>query len=277
MNAPRIARVRREDESDLHAYLQRKPYENVYLDWLIEHDRAPATRQRLFCARDAGGALTGVAHFGRQVVVAAETPEAIAGFANAAYAYRHERMIVGECSVTHAFWEAVKAWHAPPRLVRERQPLYVIAANELEPLPHGAIETRLAHASEVDLVVQHSAAMIEHELGYDPRRVTTGFRWNVQRMIERGMWWIGLRNGVPAFFCHLGPYNAFTIQLQGVWTVPQARGTGVATRALNQICGELLRDFPTVSLYVNDFNAAAVALYRTLGFSEAAALSTYLF
>lgn len=277
MSDARIARVRREDEPELHRFLQRNPYENVYLDWLVEHDRAQATRQRLFCARAEDGSVTGVAHFGRQVVVAAQSDEAVAGFANAAYAYRNERMIVGERTVTHAFWEAVKPWHAPPRLVRERQPLYVIAAKELEPLPHGAIETRLATAADADLVVQHSAAMIEHELGYDPRRVTTGFRWNVQRMIERGMWWVGLRGGVPAFFCHLGPYNAFTIQLQGVWTVPQARATGVATRALNQICGELLRDFPTVSLYVNDFNEAAVALYRTLGFTETAALSTYLF
>lgn len=272
-----VARVRREHEPEIHRFLARKPYENCYLDWLTRFDRSPGTRQRLFYAHDANGAVTGVAHFGRQVVVAAETPEAVAGFANAAYAYRHERMIVGERDVTRAFWEAVKSWHAPPRLVRERQPLYVLRDAEFESLPHGAIETRLARTDETDIVMQNSAAMIEHELGYDPRRAAPGFRWNVHRMIERGMWWIGFRNGVPAFFCHLGPYTAQTVQLQGVWTTPRARGTGVATRALNQICGLLLQEYPSVSLYVNDFNEPAVALYRTLGFHEAGAFATYLF
>jgi hypothetical protein len=277
LSAPGVARVRRENEPELHRFLQRKPYENVYLDWLIEYDRSPATRQRLFYAHDKDGAVTGVAHFGRQVVIAAQTPEAVHGFANAAYAYRHERMIVGEHDVTRAFWDAVKSWHAPPRLVRERQPLYVLSAGDWKLLPHGAVETRLARVEETDLVTQNSAAMIEHELGYDPRRATAGFRWNVQRMIERGMWWVGLRDGVPAFFCHLGPYNGRTVQLQGVWTTPEARGSGVATRAINQICGVLFNDFPTVSLYVNDFNHAAVALYRTLRFHEEGALTTYLF
>ena len=277
MSESAVKGVRREHEAAIRRFLQRNAYENVYLDWLVEHDRAPITRQRLFFAEDSSGEVRGVAHFGRQVVVAADSPEAIAGFANAAYAYRHERMIVGEREVTRAFWDLVKSWHVPPRLVRERQPVFVLKASDHESLPHGAIEARLALPDETDLVVQNSAMMIEHELGYDPRRASAGFRWNVARMIERGMWWIALRNGVPAFFCHLGPYNAQTVQLQGVWTVPAARGTGVATRALNQICGVLLEEYPTVSLYVNDFNTAAVALYRTLGFREEGAFATYLF
>ena len=269
--------MRRDDEADVLRFLSPHPYENVLLEWLIEQDRSPSTRERLFVCRSSNGAVSGAAHFGRQVVLAARDPAAIAALANAAYAYRHERMIVASRSVAKGYWDAVKTWHSPPRLVRDNQPLLAVDRRALKIAGLDGLETRLARADEVDLVMENSAAMIEHELGYDPRRASSGFTWNVRRMIDRKLWWMALLDGRPSFFCHIGPFTARTVQLQGVWTVPQARSRGIATAALGQICSALFGEYQTVSLYVNDFNAGALALYATLGFTKRGALCTYLF
>jgi uncharacterized protein len=65
--------------------------------------------------------------------------------------------------------------------------------------------------------------------------------------------------------------------VQGVWTPPALRGHGYATRALAATTRRLLATTPTVSLYVNDFNTAAIALYDRIGFTRVGELATYLF
>ncbi|GAC1358485.1 MAG: hypothetical protein NVSMB31_18910 [Vulcanimicrobiaceae bacterium] len=277
MIAPSVQRITHADEAAVRRFLAQRPYENVLLDWLVEHDHSAAVRQRMFYCRQNDGEITGAAHFGRQVALAAQTPDAIQALANAGYAYRHERMIVAGRTVARGYWEAVKSWHTPPRLVRERQPVYALQKDHLAAQPSNTITTRLARIEETDLVIENSAAMIEYELGYDPRRASASFRWNVRRMIEREMWWVGLQNTRPVFFCHIGPHSEQTVQLQGVWTPHADRRQGIARAALTNICLALLDDYPTVSLYVNDFNTAAVALYRSLGFQEHGELCTYLF
>jgi len=55
------------------------------------------------------------------------------------------------------------------------------------------------------------------------------------------------------------------------------RGKGLATAALRALCDELLGTYPTLSLYVNGFNAPALALYDRVGFYRAGEFSTLLF
>jgi len=262
-----------QDELAVRRYLAQNPYENVYLDWLLEQDQ-PA-RERLFCYRDERDTVRGAAFFGRQVVLAADSPEAIAALAALAREFGEERTIVAPRRVAHKFWEKVQDWHVPPRLVRDRQPLFVLKAVPVAAASSVAI--RLARAGEAGEIARNSAAMIEQELGYDPRRVSGDFVDNVLHMIEQGMWWVGLSANRLCFFCHVGPNSAHTVQLQGVWTPPALRSRGLATQALAQICRQLLTRYPSVSLYVNDFNEAAIALYRAIGFMEKGALATYLF
>ena len=73
------------------------------------------------------------------------------------------------------------------------------------------------------------------------------------------------------------PRTAATAQIQGVWTPPEARGHGYAARALAAVARHLLKTEATLSLYVNDFNAPAIALYERVGFTRVGTLSTYLF
>ena len=273
MIAPAIRSIGPEDEPAVRNFLERKPYENVYLEWLLAQRRSMLNR--LFCFRPTQRDVRGVAFFGRQTVLAANSIEAIDAFAELARDFADERMIVAPGETARHFWARVQSWHRPPRLVRDRQPIFVL--RERPRILRSQVTVRHARPGEADEVARNSAAMIEQELEYDPRRVAGDFLDNVHHMIAGELWWVGTSDGRLCFFCHVGPSSRHTVQLQGVWTPPEFRGRGLATDALAQICRRLLDDYPSVSLYVNDFNKAAIALYRKVGFSEEGALATYLF
>jgi RimJ/RimL family protein N-acetyltransferase len=273
---PRAQRITRAHERAALAFLAKSPYDNVFLSWVIAADRSLAARSSLYVFSGEGGAVRGVAFFGRHVVLAAEDDAAIEAFADISSAYRFERMIVGPRSVVERYWERVRKWHTPPRRIRESQPVLAVDRSTLRAGP-GGVHVRRAYAHEWETVALNSAKMIQHELEYDPRGASAEFNANVRIMIDRGMWWVGEHDGELCFFCNAGPYSEHTLQLQGIWAPEHLRGRGLASRALAGICDELLRDAPTLSLYVNGFNESALKLYDRVGFRRTGELTTLLF
>ncbi|MEO6835679.1 MAG: GNAT family N-acetyltransferase [Candidatus Tumulicola sp.] len=256
-------------------YLSQAPYDNVFITYLVLFDRAPATRTLIFVATD-GDRVRGIAYFGRQIVLASDA-EALGAFAERAKRHHGERMIVGPRATVKAFWDLVRDRHVRPRLVRERQLVMAIDRDRLHPYQR-AVAVRRARPDEWTAVADSSAQMIEHELAYDPRRSSPDFIPNLRHMIDRGDWWVGESGGRLCFFCSVGPWCRQTAQLQGVWTPPDLRGKGFATASLAAICDELLdASSPTLSLYVNDFNTAAIALYRRVGFDHVSDFQTIIF
>lgn len=242
---------------------------------MIASQSSPALRPHVYVCLN-GPEITGVAFFGRQVVLAAQDDQSIDAFAAIKTAATFERMIVGPRKTIARYWQLVAPRHAPPRIVRESQPVLAVDRAALRG-DCGEVSVRLARPAEWQSVAVNSAAMIHEELGYDPRAGSAEFDANVRTAIERRTWWVGEFDGELCFYCSEGPHNARTLQVQGIWTPPQLRRRGLGSNALFGICDRLLQDHPTISLYVNDFNAAGLALYKALGFAQVSEFTTLLF
>jgi RimJ/RimL family protein N-acetyltransferase len=272
----RTERLTSARETDALTYLARSPFEHVFLTYILLFDTAPATRNAIRLAIDDNGTVTGVAYFGRQVVVAADSDAASDAFAESARNHRGERMIVGPRPTIARYWSTISSWHAAPRTVRDRQYVMKLDRATLRTYEQ-TVTARRARIDEWTSVADNSAQMIAQELEYDPLRSSPEFTSNVRAMIDRGLWWVGESFGRLCFYCNIGPWSPQTAQLQGIWTPPDLRGKGLATAALGAICDRLLAMTPTLSLYVNDFNTPAIALYERVGFKTVSEFSTLLF
>jgi uncharacterized protein len=272
----RTERITNARERDALEFLARAPYANVFLSYLIMFDLAAATRNALYMALDENDNVKGVAYFARQVALSADSAEAVEAFARIGATHRGEKMIVGPRPETAAYWALVRDKHEPPRVVRERQFVMMLDRSMLKPYDHRVVARR-ARIDEWPAVADNSASMIAAELEYDPMRSSPEFTSNVRAMIDRGLWWVGESLGRLCFFCNVGPWSPQTAQLQGIWVPPELRGKGLATSALGAVCDRLLEVSPTLSLYVNDFNERAIALYDRVGFKTVSEFQTLLF
>lgn len=225
--------------------------------------------------RKRDGSVGGVICYGGQLVLATTDAATLDAFGVQTRGYPGMRSFVGPKFAVDGLWSRVKNWHRLPTLVRGCQPLYVVGPQTLAQTP--AVPVRLARPDETEIVAEHSARMILGELGYDPRSHRASFNAGVRRAIERELWWVWIDDGELRFQCNVGIRTPLTAQIQGVWTPREHRGKGYAMRGLGSIARALLAMNPSLSLYVNDFNHEAIALYERLGFEHIGNLATMLF
>jgi GNAT superfamily N-acetyltransferase len=256
--------------------LERAPYENVFLQWLIESGRR-GPGGKIVVAIDADGNTVGVGYDGPQIVFTGNEA-AVDAFARAfAHDGATRRMIVAPRPLVERFWRRARRHFLRPMAVRASQPLYALEPGwlrrEIEPIG----DVGRATLADADEIITHAKRMEVRELGGDPNRIEPIFRERGEAAIRAGTMWRCRVEGRLVFQCHAGPVTAATVQLQGVWTPPEERGKGQATRALAAICVRLLAEHRTLSLYVNDFNDRAIALYERVGFRRVGEFASILF
>jgi len=211
-----------------------------------------------FSAVEEGGRLVALCHTGANLV---PSGRGCGAFADAA-ARSHARMLIGEQGAVTELWEAVRGRMRAPREDRPGQPVYAISA----PPEPGGTGLRAATPDDLELLVPACARAHEVELGVNPlRRDGEGFRWRTRAQIEEGRSWLWAEGGVIRFKAEASAWTPQAVQLQQVWTDPEARRHGYASAALRDLIRLLLERVPTVCLFVRADNDEAIRLYRRVG------------
>ncbi|MEP7179181.1 MAG: GNAT family N-acetyltransferase [Pseudonocardiales bacterium] len=197
----------------------------------------------------------------------------------ARYAARRPRgctSIVGPADAVAVMWPLLARSWTPARNVRPNQPLLVLDGPVAT---RGDKGVRPARLEELERYLPAATAMFTEELGVSPH-VATGrgaYRTRVSELIaaRRAFASFDFR-GQVTFKAEIGAVSPHTCQIQGVWVRPDLRGRGIGTASLATVLTYALELAPTVSLYVNDYNAPARRMYARLGMRQVATLATIL-
>jgi len=259
-----LRRLREPTLDRILEFCARDPVERVFLE-----DVARRGLGR-FSAVARDGELAALCHVGANVVPSGEGCDAFADVT----ARGRARMIIGEERAVTELWEAVSPRMPEPREDRPGQPVYALS----EPPEPGETGLRAATLADLDRLVPACAAAHEEEIGVDPlARDPDGFRWRTRTQIEEGRSWLWLDDGVIRFKAEASAWTPAAVQLQQVWTDPDARGRGDASRALRDLIRLLLVRVPTVCLFVRPENAPALALYDRVGMERTHTYRSLLF
>ena len=152
-------------------------------------------------------------------------------------------------------------------------------AGAFQPSGEPAGYARLATSADLGELLPAAAAMFTEEVGFDPiARYGEGYAARLRTLIA------GQRsaivtdvNGRVIFKADAGIVNLDAAQVQGVWLHPDYRGYGLAKPFFAAAAQILQRHYPHLSLYVNDYNARALAMYRGTGWEQIGQFSTIIF
>ena len=223
------------------------------------------------------GYLESLCHAGANMVPVQAGPEAVRAFAERARRQgRRCASIVGERDAVAGMWaELAPAW-GPAREVRDPQPLMSIDGPPAVPPDP---EVRRVRPHELDILVPACVAMFTEEVGISPLGADGGasYRSRIAELVAAGRAFARIQDGRVVFKAELGSVSSAACQVQGVWVPPDLRGRGLAAPGMAAVA-ELAREAaPVVSLYVNDFNHAARATYRRVGFADVGQFMSVLF
>jgi predicted GNAT family acetyltransferase len=229
------------------------------------------------------GRLAAVCWAGANVVPVCHPDDDDALDAFAAAAQRQGRRcssIVGAAGAVLGMWQRLESAWGPARDVRPDQPSFVI---DSEPwvMPDAAV--RVARPDELDLLLPASIQMFVEEVGYSPTVAGPGaYESRVRTLLEEGRTFVRIEEG-PAgpeviFKADLGAVSRQVAQVQGVWVTPRLRGRRISEHGMAAVVQQTVgRVAPVASLYVNSYNAPAMASYRRVGFREVGRYATVLF
>jgi predicted GNAT family acetyltransferase len=267
------------DRAEVLALCERDPVVNVFVSSRVhEAGLDPVRLGGQMWGFVPGGRLTSLCYAGANLVPVAATPEAVSAFAGRARLQgRRCSSIVGPAQAISDLWDLLRPYWGHPREVRDAQPVMAISA-----APHAVPDplVRRVRPEELNVLLPASVAMFTEEVGVSPLGPDGGsaYRARVGELIGAGRAFARIEDGQVMFKAEIGAVTPQVCQVQGVWVRPELRGRGLAVAGMAAVVQEALRSIaPVVSLYVNDFNAPARAVYRRVGFTETATLMSVLF
>ena len=259
-----------DDFKDALGFLQRDPLINVYLISRLIEERMLAGSQ--IAVVRYNGAIVLVASLATNIVLAGD-PSVSREITDCACGLVAERIltrmlpvraIISPAHLVEALWNELRSRVDPPTVVRMNQPIYALKKRLDYP---DLVLSRYATARDLEQLVPACAAMHKEEVGIDPmQRDALGYRERVRELVEKKRSVIRIVDGRIVSKCEYSAVTGEAVQLMGVWTHPSYRRRGLSLELLREVCGHLSRKGKTVTLFVNDFNRPAIALYEALGF-----------
>jgi predicted GNAT family acetyltransferase len=236
------------------------------------------SQARVFGYQRPGGGLESACWLGHNLIPVRATPAAVAAFADlVALNERSCSSIVGEAGAVLDLWDRLSRVWGRAREVRACQPLL---ATGRPPAVAADPQVRLVRDSELDALLPAAIAMYTEEVGVSPVQDgnVRSYRQRVRDLVRSGRAYARFVDGRAVFKAELAVVTRHTAQVQGVWVAPEWRGGGLGTHAVAAVVADALaRVAPSVSLYVNDYNAPARRVYARCGFTQVGTLATVLF
>lgn len=271
------------DTAALRELVRARPVTNAYVQSILDTGRRAGpiggfARGVFLGIYDPArpGHLVAACWAGANIVPVTRDPEHGVYFGQALVAL-NERFgsIFGPQAAVNGVWEALQHGRQTAREVRADQPFMTITEHSEVP---GDPNIRTATEADYDAVLPASVAMFTEELGYSPvADGSNGYRLRVRQLIARGYTMVETHHDAVRFKADFGIVTADAIQIQGVWIDPDARGQGRAVPAMASVVNRALKLVPVVSLYVNDYNTAAIKTYHRVGFETVDYFATVLF
>jgi predicted GNAT family acetyltransferase len=262
------------DVPEVLTFLEDDPVVNVYLLALVLRDALARPNDAWWGAR-RHGRLTALLYLGAHsgaVLPAGDDADALRELGEAAANERALQaprfQVIGPRAAVRALRAGFPGAGATLRL--DRSQVYMAldrAPASLEPLP----ELRTARREDYAFLYRAGAELRAEELLEDPRAADpVAYARRVEEECRDGWTWVWRDGRGLCFRAGVSAVTRTAAQVSGVYVPPALRGRGIARRALGELCARLLARTRHVCLFVNDFNAPALALYRRLGFRERA-------
>ncbi len=257
--------------------LAARPVENVFVASRVR--AAGVESASLGCpvwGYERDGVLRALCHAGSNLVPVNADRGAVAAWTEFAGPNRMCASLLGPSAVVLDLWRRLSdrwgsSW-ADVREVRAHQP---VMAMDHDPLIPADRRVRRITLDQWDCYTDAAIKMYTEEVGVSPLQGNpAGYRFYVRQLITSGRAFGIVENGRVLFKADLGSVSGSVSQVQGVWLDPELRGRGLAAPAMAAVVTLARKMVPTVSLYVNDYNAPARATYFRIGMKEVGEFAT---
>ncbi len=261
----------------LHGLLERDPIAHCFVAARIAESRESWTLGGDVWGWFRAGRLESAVFCGANLVPIETTPAARQAFADRARRLGQRcSSLIGPAAEVMELWRLLEPAWGPAREVRDTQHLMATVRPAAVPVHPGL---RPLRPDELDLLMPAAVAMFIEEVGVSPLAHGGGpaYRARLAEIVRQGRALAVVEDGRVVFKAEIGSATPTVCQVQGVWVDPAERGRGLGQAGMAAVVDHARsRVSPTVSLYVNDFNHAAVAMYMRVGFRRVGTFATVL-